>query len=262
MANSFIMDKLQSMMSMTRSIGIEAVSRLYPNDFEVYMVALELTDSQDNMIDYLVFPVLPDSITKTEPTRTNIKKSLAGVTVLTNPSYTPQEINIKGSFGRNFKILRGKQSGSAFSVNAGKYDLYSVKSKTMALNMNFGEFDLGIKTGYGVLKILKAMCDKSIALDENGKPMRLYFYNMPLGESYLVAIPPSGVQYSQDVSKNMIWNYNLTMMTVAPLEAVRSQSKGASSLVNDLLPSLVQMGVSSLASGVEKATRGIRSAIL
>lgn len=66
MANSFIMDKLQSMTSMARSIGIEAVSRLYPNDFEVYMVALELTDSQDNMIDYLVFPVLPDAITKTE----------------------------------------------------------------------------------------------------------------------------------------------------------------------------------------------------
>lgn len=78
MANSFIQDKLQSMMSMTRSIGVEAVSRLYPNDFEVYMVALELTDSQDNMIDYLVFPVLPDAITKTEPTRTNIKNLWQG----------------------------------------------------------------------------------------------------------------------------------------------------------------------------------------
>lgn len=257
----FITDRLKSMMSMTRSIGIEAISTLYPNDFEVYMVALELTDSQDNMIDYLVFPILPDSITKVEPTRTNIKKSLSGVTVLTNQSFTPQEINIKGSFGRNFKILRGKQSGSAFSVNAGKYDLFSIKSK-LALNLNFGDFDLGIKTGYGVIKILKAMAEKSVGLGPDGKPMRLYFYNMALGESYLVAIPPSGVQYSQDISKNMIWNYNLTMMTLAPLEAVQSRANRKSSLTDTLLPSLVQTGVSELAGGVEKATRGIRSAIL
>lgn len=261
MASNFFTSKLQSMMDMTRSIGIEAVSRLYPNDFEVYMVALELTDSDDNMIDYLVFPILPDAVSKTEPTRTNIKKSLAGVTVLTNPSFTPQEINIKGSFGRQFKILRGKQSGAAWSVNNGKYDLLSIKSK-LAMNLNFGEFDVGVKTGYGVIKILKAMADKSVGLGENGKPLRLYFYNMALGESYLVAIPPSGVQYSQDVSKNMIWNYNLTMMTLAPLEAVQSKSNLGASLSENLLPSLIQTGVSELASVVEKATRGIRSAIL
>ena len=106
------------------------------------------------------------------------------------------------------------------------------------------------------------MCDKSVGLDDNGKPLRLYFYNMALGESYLVAIPPSGVQYSQDVSKNMIWNYNLTMMALAPLEAVQSRANRSSELVDNLLPSLVQMGVSELASGVEKATRGIRSVVL
>ena len=64
------------------------------------------------------------------------------------------------------------------------------------------------------------------------------------------------------VSKNMIWNYNLTMMALAPLEAVQSRANRSSELVDNLLPSLVQMGVSELASGVEKATRGIRSAVL
>lgn len=51
------------------------------------------------------------------------------------------------------------------------------------------------------MKILQAMASKSVGLDDKGKPLRLYFYNMALGESYLVAIPPSGVQFSQDLSK-------------------------------------------------------------
>ena len=52
------------------------------------------------------------------------------------------------------------------------------------------------------------------------------------------------------------------MMALAPLEAVQSRANRSSELMDNLLPSLVQMGVSELASGVEKATRGVRSAIL
>ena len=54
MAASSVLNKMRSM---AQSIGVQALSGLYPNDFELYMIALELTDSEDNVIDYLSFPV-------------------------------------------------------------------------------------------------------------------------------------------------------------------------------------------------------------
>lgn len=246
---SAITTYVNKLTSLTKSIGIEAVSQLYPNDFEVYMIAMELVDSDDNTIDYLTFPVMPDSISKVEPSRTNIKKSLSGVTVLTNPSFIPKEITIKGSFGRNFKIILGEKPNlSALSTSAGKYDLYSILDQKVVPQFSMSKFNAGVKTGYGLIKILKAMIDKSIGLDNKGKPLRLYFYNMALGESYLVAIPPSGVQFSQDVNKNMIWNYSVTMSIISPLEAV--SSKGNKSLADKLIPSAISVGVNEVASSV------------
>lgn len=250
-------DTLRKVWDLQKRIGAKAAAALYPNDFEWYMVALELTDSQDNLIDYLTFPIMPDSITKTEPTRTNVKKSLSGITVLTNPSFTPQEINMKGSFGRNFKILLNTSTpikGAAFSTTNGKYDLFQIKKKaSTTLSLKKPGFDVGVKTGYGVMKILKAMANKSVGLGEDGKPLRLYFYNMALGESYLVVIPPSGVQFTQDVGKNMIWNYNLTMIAIAPLEAVANKKNLDSYLINGLASSTIQTGVNELATLVTRA---------
>lgn len=256
---------LDTVMNMEKSIGGQALASLYPNDFEWYMVALELADSDDNTIDYLTFPIMPDSITKTEPTRTNIKKSMAGVTVLSTPSYSPQEINIKGSFGRQFKILINPKpdvsiNSSSKSVSAGKCHLFDIAKSGSISGLAFSNFNLNVKTGYGVMKILQAMASKSVGLDDKGKPLRLYFYNMALGESYLVAIPPSGVQFSQDLSKNMIWNYNLTMIALAPLEAVSNEND--KKLLDKLLPSMIQTGVSEVASVVTDALQPVTETVL
>lgn len=260
------MSALDTVMNMAKSIGGQALASLYPNDFEWYMVALELADSDDNTIDYLTFPIMPDSISKTEPTRTNIKKSMAGVTVLSTPSYSPQEINIKGSFGRQFKILINPKpdasiNSSSKSVSAGKHHLVDIAKKSGSISgLAFSNFNLNVKTGYGVMKILQAMASKSVGLDDKDKPLRLYFYNMALGESYLVAIPPSGVQFSQDLSKNMIWNYNLTLIALAPLEAV--SNKNNKSLLDKLLPSMIQTGVSEVASVVTDALQPVTETVL
>ena len=250
-------------LSLLKEVGGQAAASMFPYDFEWYMVALELTDSNDKTIDYLTFPVAPDSISKTEPNRTNIKKSMTGVTVLTNPSFTPQEINIKGSFGRNFKILLDtKTITSSLSVNKGKYSLYSIMNSmnnSSILSFSFNSFNLGVKTGYGVLKILQAMLSKSVGLDESGKPLRLYFYNMALGESYLVAVPSGGAQYAQDLNNNMIWRYNLTLTILAPLEAVKSTSDG---LKDALKPSLIQSGVNTVANSVMDAMQPVTETVL
>ena len=110
------------------------------------------------------------------------------------------------------------------------------------------------------MKILQAMISKSVGLDESGRPLRLYFYNMALGESYLVSIPPSGVQFSQDLSKNMVWNYNMTMIALAPLEAV--SNKNDKSLLDKLLPSMIQTGVNEVASVVTDALQPVTETVL
>ena len=251
MASSVWKDYANQAISLATQLGLQTLSSIFPHDFEWYMVALELTDSEDNTIDYLAFPIQPDSITKSEPTRTNIKKSMSGVTVLSSDAFVPQDITIRGSFGRQFKLLLNIKTISAgtekYSTVAGVYSLHQTRGLSTAIN--FGSFNLSVKNGYGLTKILQAIVNKSTGLDDKGKPFKLYFYNMALGESYLVAIPPSGAQFTQDLSKNMVWSYSLTMKTLAPLDAVKKSDP--KSLGNALATAAITVGVSMLAKGVE-----------
>lgn len=251
----------RELIQMGVSMGSQMMSCLFPNDFEWYMVALELVDSQENTIDYLTFPITPSAITKTEPVKTNIRRSMGGTTVLTSPTFTPQEINIKGNFGRNIKFLISagvSPLGANLSTDSSKFNLYSIQGgKNTVPMMKFPGFALGIKTGYGVIKILQAILSKSVGLDNFGQPMQLNFYNMALGESYRVVVPPSGYQFSQDLSNNMIWNYNITLMAVAPLEAISGWgSKMWANIGMQLAASAIQTGVSMVATAATDFING------
>ena len=239
-------------------LGQSFMHTLYPNDFEVYMMALELTNSSGKTIDYLSFPVMPDSIQKTELKRTSIKQTSAGVTVLTSTSFTPEEIVIKGNFGRAFKINLGKSAdvtGVAFSTTAGKYSLHDLNERgKVTLSMNTPAFSAGIKTGYGATKVLQAIISKSSGVDSDGLPFRLYLYNMALGESYLVAVPPSGLQLNMSSDKNMVWEYTLNLTTIAPL-SMSFLSKGKTSLMGVLGISAVQGALNKLGSNISNTLR-------
>lgn len=233
------------------TLGRGALSALFPKDFEAYIMGLELTDSNDNTIDYFAFPIMPESITKSEPKRTNIKKTSSGITVLTSNSFVPEDISIKGNFGRSFKFYLSPKlpsvQGVAFSISAGKYDLLSTKSNVIFGQAN--DFLIGVKTGYGAHSILRAMINKSNGVDATGKPFKLYFYNMALGESYLVSTTPSGMTSSQTREKNMIWDYNLNLKVIAPLSAlVNVKQRG--SLLKLIAFSAIQTGVNAVGSNV------------
>ena len=235
------------------TVGRAGLNALFPFDIEVYIAALELTDGAGDTIDYLAFPIMPDQITKTEPTRTTIKKTSSGITVLTSNSYVPQEIQIKGSFGRSFKILISPKepgvNGVAFSTNRGVYDLTQANTRGRTVTFRPPFFNIGVKTGYGATRILQAIVNKSNGVDLNGQPFRLYFYNLALGESYLVTVPPSGLTLQQTLDKNMIWQYTLNLTTLAPLNALANQS-GASSLGRVLATGIVQQGINTVANSL------------
>ena len=237
--------------NLVRSIGQAALSSLSPHDFEYYMVALELTDGSGRTIDYFSFPVLPASIQKTEPKRTNIKQSNTGITVLSSTAFVPQQITIKGNFGRFFKLILSTKgptgSAVAYSTSRGVYDLYQAKSKSLIVN--YPNFDVGVKSGFGAMNLLRAIIAKSNGIDDQGLPFRLYFYNMALGESYLVTVPSNGLTLNTDVdNSNTLWNYNLTLTAIAPLSLVLSKKAYEGSLKNSLQTGIIQKGVNVLSN--------------
>ena len=237
--------------NLVQQIGQAALSSLSPHDFEYYMMALELTDGSGRTIDYFAFPVLPTSIQKTEPKRTNIKQSNTGITVLNSTAFVPQQITIKGNFGKFFKIILQTKgpvgSAVAYSISNGVYDLYQAKTKSLVVK--YPNFDVGIKSGYGAINILRAIIAKSNGIDDQGLPFRLYFYNMALGESYLVTVPSNGLVLDTNAdASNTVWNYSLNLTVIAPLSLVLSKKAYDSSLKNSLQTGVIQKGVNVLSN--------------
>lgn len=233
-------------------LGSSLMSAIAPHDFEYYMVALELTDSDNRTIDYFTFPILPQSIQKTEPKRTNVKQSASGITVLTDTGFTPQQITLKGNFGKSFKLLiNAKDTDTAcvaYSISGGRYDLIQSQSKTLGTNISALGFDASVKTGFGALNILRAIISKSNGIDDKGRPFKLIFYNMALGESYLVVVPQNGLVIEQNMTSNGIWSYNLSLTIVSPLMNARGDVEKSN--LRNLLSSSVQKAANTVAMDI------------
>jgi hypothetical protein len=228
--------------SLRKDLGRSALSAFFPNDIEYYLCAFELVSSQ-GIESYFVFPIQPSSINKSEPTRTNIKKSLSGVTVLRNSSFVPQELSLKGNFGKRFKILAGLE-GIAFTRPGVSL------SRNTGLSVGSPEFSASVKTGYGAMKLMQKLLQDSNSVDNRGKPKRLYFYNMALGESYLVVVPPSGYSFSQTEDSNTIWMYSVNMTILAPLSAVANVDVDSSSL-NLVSKGAIQKGANTVVNDIK-----------
>lgn len=203
-----------------REIGRNGLNSLYPSDFEYYLCAFELV-SDGKTVDYMIFPIQPSSISITDTRRTNIKKSASGITVLRNKAFNPKTVEIKGNFGKQFKIL--SKQGVAFGG-----DISATNS------IQHPQFSTDIKTGYGACKLLQKILDDSNKVSPSGEPFQLYFYNMSFGESYLVEINPQGVMFSVTEDQNMIWSYSVSMTVIAFLEDVLKSSdlKSSKKLLN------------------------------
>jgi len=188
-----------------------ALNTLYPKEFELYFVSLELTDAEDNPEDFFTFPITPNSISKSEPFIKDIQRGFGAIVVNKTGLFAPQDITIRGNFGRDFKIIiRSRVPAESRSDNK----TISMGGILRTFKPGEGELSANIKSGYGCLKVLQDICRSSDQL-ANGLPKRLYFHNFPLGESYLVEV----LDFSTDMnmSNNMMWNYNLKLKIVAPV---------------------------------------------
>lgn len=213
------------------SLGKATLNALYPNDFEYYMCALELVDSMDNSIEYLVFPIMPSAISKSEPGGANIKKSLGGVSIVSTNAFIPQDLAIKGNFGRRFKILFTQRGNSNNKITA---------KGIQGLKQSVQQFDAKIKTGFGTTKVLQRMLNDSNKVDVLNKPYRMYFYNLALSESYWVKKISATFSQTRE-QNNMMWEYNIVFKIIAPLNTLKGIHRRKNKM--DLGIDLVQKGM-------------------
>jgi len=231
----------------TAAAGKAGMAALFPNEFEAYILTLELVDSRGTITDYFSFPVLPDDMTKTEAEITNIKKTLGGVISLTTNTFTPQDIIINGNFGRSFKVLIGQELVD--------FKAFGADIKTVAgggLQGLTNPFDVKIKTGFGCTKILQHIVGKSVALDDYNKPHKLFFHNPTLGESYLVEKMSLSLRQDKNTS-NAMWGYSLSFKILSPANLLGTQ--GQTSLLKTLGIGVLQQEINRISrdcSGIIK----------
>lgn len=237
---------------MFQTMGAQALNALFPKDFELYMMSLELTDSDGNLIDYLSFPVLPSNFSQTENKRVNVKKTLNGVSIISSKSFVPKQVTMSGDFGKTFRFLSAPEisfTGLAFSTKSGVYTSLDTNPRTPKIN--FPAFNPSIKTGYGVIKLLQAIIEKSTSLDRKGKPFRLFFHNPTMGESHLAIPAPNAITITNSVDKNMIPSYSMNLILIMPLSHFRN-SLSKTSLSHRLTSDFIQRSVNTRANDIKK----------
>lgn len=198
------------------TIGRSALNAQYPDEVELYVVALELVDDTGKTLKYFIFPVMPSNLEENQPSLTNIKKTAAGVTVLSTPTFVPVDISVSGTFGRRFRALIGnnfEEIIQAFNVQSTQL------TADTGSNPPNSQFDVQVKTGYGCLKILESILKEADVVDANGK-RRLIFYNPAFGTSYVVK--PGSFKIAMSQETNMMHQYSFSLRGVAPLSAIQS----------------------------------------
>lgn len=205
------------------AIGKSGANALFPREFEYYLISFELVNSRGFTEDFFTFPVTPSSIKEGLVYLTNIRKTNTGVTVTKTDSFVPRDISISGNFGRQFKAMVNRNlvsfTGIALTaLNGGADGLVSNFKSQSGAEIISSIFNREIKTGYGCLKVMETILRKSQERDPYGLPYRLLFYNPALGNNYIVE--PVNFSQSQQMENNAIWDYNLDMKAVAPLEQI------------------------------------------
>lgn len=223
-----------------RDIGKAGVNAMFPNDFEYYALTIELVDSKGRTVMYLTFPVNPDSIVYDNVTVTSVKKTMGGTSTLDNETFVPKTISIQGTFGRKFKLLIAPPILPDANINSNP----GLQIKELA-------FDPKLKTGYGVMKLLEKMIDRSSTLDQYNQPYRLYFYNPTLNHNFWVKATRHLIQQDKQ-SSNMLWKYDIQLTAIAPLDRIVELDKGSL---------LLRTSLAALQSNLNKITKNLRNEI-
>ena len=215
-------------------IGMAGLHALCPDNYEYYMCSLELLDVNKNQEGFITFPVMPNSITESRaPIQTQVKTK-NGIITTFNDSFAPVNISLQGTFGRKLRICSG-----ITEPNKNGWDKF--------LNGTIGRASWlpnGVKTGYGLTKLMEAILDKATETDNNGNPYILLFNNYAFNSAYVVDVVNRG--FSQGVENNMIWYYSVQLKAVASASAVKSASQSTWQLLKGVAANSIAQSLNGL----------------
>lgn len=228
-------------------IGKAGLNALFPKDFELYALTLELVNHRNETIDYLTFHVLPSEISYDDMSLTNIKKTLGGVSVIKNSSFVPKTINISGTFGKSLKLLINNINLTPKLINLSeKYGVFDGMSGS-ALKIRVPVFDTRLKTGYGAIQLLKSILLKSRGSDGEN-PYKLFMYNPIIGENFVVEY--DNIKINQSIRSNTIYNYEVKFKAVSRIE--NSLVDKAKQITKQASLSVLRKGASILSNEARK----------
>lgn len=226
---------VSSTMNAVIDFGKSAVHALMPDDYEYYLCSLELYDSDYNKVGFLSFVVMPDQISENHVPIQTITKTHGGIVTTFNPTFAPIDITLAGTFGKKFRLISDYKDPT--------------HKKSGFLNINFGKLlnvNMGVKSGYGLTKILDHILKTANTLDDNGRPYFLCFNNYAFNTSYIVNV--MNYNFSQSYEQNMIWFYQIS------LRAVGEKPKKVGNKMGSLLGSVAS---NSIANGLTKVITGM-----
>lgn len=192
-----------------------ALNTAFPNDFEYYLLALEVIDSENIPMERFTFPVMPKMIRNQRPTIKTIEKTYGGVITNFATSFVPYPISVSGTFGKKLRFTLGLDTPQMLQYTYG--DPKEVNAKK--LFKKAATVNPRIRTGYGYTQKLKDIFAYGQALDKKGNPYKIVFYNMAANEVVYVEMD-NLVTDINDQEKNMMWGYSLQMTAVAPVQKV------------------------------------------
>lgn len=226
----------KSATELVRNAGRAYVNAQYPDEFDYYMVSLELVDSKGDTQTMFTFPILPNSMQYPRVFLNTVGVTANGIHSVSRLGFNPFDITFSGDFGRSFKVLL---QGHEFHAKAFVFDVKNfAHGGKSAAQIKKNIFDPSIKTGFGVCKVLQRLCEKAQELDAYGGLHSLYLYNAAIGENHLVKVQSFNLNQSQD--RNMIWQYSLTLKAMIPLENITVNPDKTSTPVERLAASQIQ----------------------
>lgn len=185
--------------------GKSALHTVMPDDYEYYLCSFELYDSKMNKKGFLSFVVMPDQITESYSPIQSVVKTNSGIVTTFNETFSPINITISGTFGKKFRIVSNYIDPGSKQLRSG--------GGNFSLNLNVGNaFNIGMKSGYGLTKILSNILQSSTETDNFGQPYFLIFNNYAFNTSYIVNV--TNFQFNQGYENNMIWYYSINMTAV------------------------------------------------
>lgn len=236
----------ENVKNVAANIGQAALHSLAPDDFEYYLCSLELLDSTGNTKGFMFFTVMPNNITESKIQIASITKTNKGISTLFNSTFVPRDISIQGTFGRKIRLLVGIKEPQ----NVSKIPFFS---GNLGLNV---EGNSVIKTGYGLVKMMKSIVDESFKVDKNGNACILIFNNYAFNTHYVVEVMQSA--FSQNIENNMLWYYNLEMKAVAPASAVKMQNQdGDKRYFERVAANAIAKGIGDLLNDISRQTGGL-----